>query len=69
MEKFFNEDEEEITTFSVNNQWRFADRRKDEITGYINFGIRDYDPKTARWISSDFISSLKPIMRTSIYLY
>ena len=52
-ENFFNEDDEEISSSAFDNPWRFADRRKDKTTGLINFGLRDYDPKIQRWITSD----------------
>jgi len=35
------------------NPWRFSSKRKDEETGFLNFGRRYYDPKTLRWIAPD----------------
>ena len=44
----------EILTFSsVKNYWRYAEKRIDEETGLIYFGIRYYDPSTGRWTSED----------------
>jgi RHS repeat-associated protein len=37
----------------VKNAWGFSSKRQDIETGYINFGRRYYDAKTARWISPD----------------
>jgi hypothetical protein len=31
VEKIFNEDGEEILSSAIDNPWRFADRRKDEM--------------------------------------
>ncbi|NGX32167.1 MAG: hypothetical protein K1060chlam4_00208, partial [Candidatus Anoxychlamydiales bacterium] len=44
---------EQSSESCVNNPWRFACKRKDETTGLINFGLRDYDPNIGRWINPD----------------
>ena len=44
---------DQLIESSVNNPWRFANKRKDETTGLINFGLRDYDPNIGRWIGPD----------------
>jgi RHS repeat-associated protein len=38
---------------SVINPWRFASKRHDPETGWIQFGQRYYDPQTARWTTPD----------------
>ena len=43
---------EEKTT-GVLSPWRFGSKRIDPHTGLINFGRRDYDPATGRWIEPD----------------
>lgn len=44
----------EVETCSlVGNPWRFAEKRIDEQSGLILFGLRFYDPATGRWISQD----------------
>lgn len=35
------------------NPWRYSSKRKDPETGFINFGMRYYDPEVARWITLD----------------
>ncbi len=37
----------------VDNPWRFAEKRIDEKSGLIRFGLRFYDPSAGRWISQD----------------
>lgn len=37
----------------VRNPWRFAEKRVDQKSGLILFGLRFYDPSTGRWISQD----------------
>ncbi|WP_042282548.1 RHS repeat-associated core domain-containing protein [Candidatus Protochlamydia sp. R18] len=37
----------------VGNPWRFAEKRVDQSSGLILFGLRFYDPITGRWISQD----------------
>ena len=44
---------DQLIESSVNNPWRFANKRKDETTGLINFGLRDYDPNVGRWLGPD----------------
>lgn len=44
----------EALTFDTHpNQWRFASKRFDEETGFINFGRRYYDPEIGRWLTPD----------------
>jgi len=45
------------------NPWRFASKRLDPDLDLIYFGKRDYDPKLARWLTTDpagFIDSTNP---------
>ncbi len=35
------------------NPWRFASKRHDLETGWINFGRRYFDPETGRWTTPD----------------
>ena len=35
------------------NPWRYAEKRIDEETGFICFGLRYFDPSIGRWISQD----------------
>lgn len=35
------------------NPWRYADRRIDEETGLVLFGLRYYNPQTGTWITRD----------------
>jgi RHS repeat-associated protein len=44
---------QKLETSEVGNPWRFASKRFDEESGYINFGKRLYDPTLGRWISPD----------------
>ena len=44
---------ERIEESSIGNAWRFASKRCDPETGFVNFGRRYYDPTTGRWISPD----------------
>lgn len=37
----------------VGNPWRFAEKRFDQKSGFILFGLRFYDPSIGRWISQD----------------
>lgn len=37
----------------IRNPWRFAEKRIDEESGLIYFGLRYYDPSLGRWISQD----------------
>jgi len=38
---------------TIENPWRFAEKRFDPKSGLILFGLRFYDPTTGRWISQD----------------
>jgi RHS repeat-associated protein len=33
--------------------WTFSSKRQDEATGFVYFGRRYYDPKTATWLTQD----------------
>jgi RHS repeat-associated protein len=53
-------------------RYTFHGQQSDEVTGYIDFGARFYDPSVARWLSPD----LKPLfaaddsgMDTNLYAY
>ncbi len=52
-ESIFNEagGKEEVSI--MGNPWRFAEKRVDENSGLILFGLRFYDPTIGRWISPD----------------
>ena len=52
-EIIFDGNGDQLIESSVNNPWRFACKRKDEATGLINFGLREYDPNIGRWINPD----------------
>ena len=52
-EIIFDGNGEQLLDSSVNNPWRFANKRKDKTTGLINFGLRDYDPNIGRWLEPD----------------
>lgn len=44
----------EVEEFSpLGNPWRFAEKRVNEDSGLVLFGLRFYDPKMARWINPD----------------
>src|SRR5262249_11734072 len=40
-------------TSPIGNPWRFAEKRIDDKSGLILFGLRFYDPNVGRWISQD----------------
>lgn len=42
----------------VGNPWQFAEKRTDDKSNLILFGLRFYDPKNGRWINPDPIGSL-----------
>lgn len=50
-EIIYNGAEEE--TSRPKNPWRFCGKRMDPETGFVYFGMRYYDPETAKWISAD----------------
>lgn len=52
-EAIFNSYGEVQEVSPVGNPWRFAEKRVDEETGLIFFGLRFYDPSIGRWISQD----------------
>ena len=43
----------ESASSAIGNPWRYACKRVDSETGFVFFGRRHYDPKTARWITKD----------------
>ncbi|MBI3259665.1 MAG: RHS repeat-associated core domain-containing protein [Ignavibacteriae bacterium] len=65
-EKIFNPKQEEISSSSVKNPWRFFGKRVDEETGLVYFGNRYYDPEIGRWISPD---PLGDIDSPNLYLF
>lgn len=44
------------STGSVVNPWQYAAGNYDARTGYTKFGLRYYDPQTARWTQQDPLS-------------
>ncbi len=44
---------EETSTKTPLNPWRFASKRCDDETGMINFGRRYYDPTLGKWLTQD----------------
>lgn len=50
-EYLFNAHNEKIK--DAISPWRFSSKRIDNETGFVNFGRRYYDPKTAVWLSPD----------------
>lgn len=38
---------------SLGNPWRYASKRKDTETGFVNFGRRYYSPQMMRWLTPD----------------
>jgi RHS repeat-associated protein len=49
----FNAEGEQEDTSIVGNPWQFAEKRIDDKSGLILFGLRFYDPNIGRWISQD----------------
>ena len=49
----FNAEGEQEDTSIVGNPWQFAEKRIDDKSGLILFGLRFYDPAIGRWISQD----------------
>ncbi|MBA2653427.1 MAG: RHS repeat-associated core domain-containing protein, partial [Tatlockia sp.] len=52
-ETIFNSHGEKQKISLVGNPWRFAEKRVDQKSGLILFGLRFYDPAIGRWISQD----------------
>ena len=42
-----------LTASKVANPWQYANKRLDEETGLVAFGLRCYDPSLGRWITPD----------------
>lgn len=49
----FNSEGEQEDASLVGNPWQFAEKRIDDKSGLILFGLRFYDPNIGRWISQD----------------
>lgn len=41
------------TVSAVANPWQYANKRLDEESGLVSFGLRYYDPALGRWITAD----------------
>jgi RHS repeat-associated protein len=52
-EKIYNRKGELLLPADSLNPWRFASKRKDELTDLIFFGSRYYDTEVGRWITPD----------------
>lgn len=52
-ETVYNANHEVEESSLLENPWRFAEKRTDQKSGLILFGLRFYDPATGRWISKD----------------
>ena len=52
-EAIYDEKGQKESHSKVGNPWRFAEKRIDERSGLILFGLRFYDPSLGRWISQD----------------
>lgn len=53
----FNADGEKENASLIGNPWQFAEKRINDKSGLILFGLRFYDPNIGRWISEDPIGS------------
>ncbi len=54
-ELVYNSAGDQIAESSLNNPWRYAEKRVDKETGLIFFGLRYYDPQINRWINPDLL--------------
>lgn len=52
-ETIYNAYGEAVESSIVGNPWRFAEKRVNQKSGLILFGLRFYDPVAGRWISQD----------------
>jgi RHS repeat-associated protein len=52
-ESIFDAEGEQQEASLIGNPWRFAEKRIDEHSGLILFGLRFYGPNIGRWISQD----------------
>lgn len=52
-EKIYDCFQEQTSATEIGNPWRYAEKRTDEETGLVYFGLRFYDPEVGRWISQD----------------
>jgi len=49
----YDANNEKVEISTIGNPWRFSSKRVDKETGFLNFGRRYYDCKTATWMSPD----------------
>ena len=42
-----------VVESQIGNPWRFANKRFETATGFVSFGLRDYDPDLGRWLCPD----------------
>ncbi len=54
----FNPEGEQEEASLAHNPWQFAEKRIDDKSGLILFGLRFYDPNIGRWVSQDPIGNL-----------
>lgn len=52
-ETIYNSQGVEEHDSTVSNPWRFAEKRLDQKSGFIFFGLRFFDPAIGRWVSQD----------------
>jgi RHS repeat-associated protein len=52
-EKIFDQDNDEVLQSPLGNPWRFAGKRKEELSGLILFEKRAYDPSLRCWTTPD----------------
>jgi RHS repeat-associated protein len=48
-----NDEDTPRSTSAIGNPWQYSEKRYDEESGLLAFGLRYYDPKLGRWISQD----------------
>jgi len=53
LEELYTPEGQQLEESATGNPWRFASKRCDSETGFLNFGRRFYDPKTGRWLTPD----------------
>jgi len=53
LEELYGPDGQQREVSATGNPWRFASKRNDSETGFLNFGRRYYDPQTGRWLTPD----------------
>ena len=52
-EEIFNSSAKRIDHSSISNPWRYGNKRIDEASGLINFGMRYFDPSIGQWLTQD----------------